>query len=86
MELEGSYLEVEILSPKGSIDRDVSRGCQIWLTLVISQSAFFSNTGFMKFYKLISAQSHFGKVYKVKDENMKKLHCLSFHVVCRLMF
>ena len=27
LDLWGSYLEVEILSPKGSIDRDVSRGC-----------------------------------------------------------
>ena len=34
MELEGSYLEVEILSPKGSIDRDVSRDGQISLTLL----------------------------------------------------
>ena len=32
------------------------------------------------------SQPDFGKVYKVKDENMKKLHCLSFHMVCRLMF
>ena len=33
-----------------------------------------------------TTQPHFGQVYKVKDENMKKLHCLSFHMVCRLMF
>ena len=35
---------------------------------------------------LTPSQPDFGKVYKVKDENMKKLHCLSFHMVCRLMF
>ena len=31
-------------------------------------------------------QPDFGQVFKVKDENMKKLRCLSFHMVCRLMF
>ena len=31
-------------------------------------------------------QSHFCKVYKVKDENMKKLDCASFPIVCGPMF
>ena len=32
------------------------------------------------------AQSDFCKVYKVKDENMKKLDCASFPMVCGPMF
>ena len=31
-------------------------------------------------------QSDFRKVYKVKDENMKKLDCASFPMVCGPMF
>ena len=31
-------------------------------------------------------QSDFCKVYKVKDENMKKLDCASFPMVCGPMF
>ena len=37
-------------------------------------------------FLLWSPQSYFCKVYKVKDENMKKLDCASFPMVCGPMF
>ena len=33
-----------------------------------------------------NTQSYFYKVYKVKDENMKKVDCASFPMVCGPMF
>ena len=36
--------------------------------------------------KVHTTQPDFGQVYKVKDENMKKLDCASFPMVCGPMF
>ena len=38
--------------------------------------------GFFELCSVSSAQSDFGKVYSVKGQNMKKLDCPSFPMVC----
>ena len=51
-----------------------------WLELAVLKENTFEPD-----YKR-TAQSDFCKVYKVKDENMKKLDCASFPMVCGPMF
>ena len=60
---------------------------------IVKGEIFFVNTRKFQVVKCnhgalssLFAQSDFCKVYKVKDENMKKLDCASFPMVCGPMF
>ena len=55
---------------------------ECWVLIVQGDTMKCQKLLFQKICSMYCTQSHFGKVYSVKGQNMNKLDCPSFPMVC----